>query len=96
VPVAEPARLVLGIELDGEGSHPAAWRRAGHLPAALLDPRRLTRLAQRAERAGLVPDGLDDIVGLLVPALQEHGAGPARYAGATLREHLGLWPRGGS
>ncbi|HXL93986.1 MAG TPA: hypothetical protein VN969_34060 [Streptosporangiaceae bacterium] len=44
--------LVLGIELDGEGSHPAAWRRAGHPPAALFDPRRLARLAETAERAG--------------------------------------------
>lgn len=52
--------LVLGIELDGEGSHPAAWRRAGHPPAALFDPRRLARLAETAERAGFAFVTLDD------------------------------------
>jgi alkanesulfonate monooxygenase SsuD/methylene tetrahydromethanopterin reductase-like flavin-dependent oxidoreductase (luciferase family) len=52
--------LVLGIELDGEGSHPAAWRRAGHPPVALFDPRRLARLAETAERAGFAFVTLDD------------------------------------
>jgi FMN-dependent oxidoreductase (nitrilotriacetate monooxygenase family) len=40
----------------------------------------------------IVPDGLDDIVGLLVPALQERGLYPGEYQGTTLREHLGLRP----
>ncbi|MFC7624386.1 NtaA/DmoA family FMN-dependent monooxygenase [Microlunatus sp. GCM10028923] len=40
----------------------------------------------------LVPHGLDDIVDLLVPALQDRGVYPTEYAGATLREHLGLRP----
>lgn len=40
----------------------------------------------------IVPDGLDDIVELLVPELQERGAYPTEYRGATLREHLGLRP----
>jgi FMN-dependent oxidoreductase (nitrilotriacetate monooxygenase family) len=40
----------------------------------------------------IVPHGLDDIVSLLVPALQERGVYPAEYAGATLRAHLGLRP----
>lgn len=38
----------------------------------------------------LIPDGLDDIVDLLVPELQERGVYPTRYTGTTLREHLGL------
>jgi FMN-dependent oxidoreductase (nitrilotriacetate monooxygenase family) len=38
----------------------------------------------------LIPDGLDDIVDLLVPELQERGGYRTRYTGATLREHLGL------
>ncbi|WP_432841895.1 NtaA/DmoA family FMN-dependent monooxygenase [Dactylosporangium sp. CA-092794] len=38
----------------------------------------------------LVPDGLDDIVDLLVPALQERGVYRTAYTGTTLREHLGL------
>lgn len=40
----------------------------------------------------LVPDGLDDIVDLLVPELQERGVYRTAYAGTTLREHLGLAP----
>ncbi|MFD5539963.1 F420-dependent methylene-tetrahydromethanopterin reductase, partial [Streptomyces sp. NPDC127079] len=38
----------------------------------------------------LVPDGLDDIVDLLVPALQERGVYRTEYTGSTLRDHLGL------
>lgn len=38
----------------------------------------------------LVPTGLDDVVDLLVPALQERGAYRTEYAGTSLREHLGL------
>ncbi|MEV7342128.1 NtaA/DmoA family FMN-dependent monooxygenase [Streptomyces sp. NPDC093544] len=38
----------------------------------------------------LIPDGLDDIVDLLVPALQERGIYPTEYTGTTLREHLAL------
>ncbi|MFB7370664.1 NtaA/DmoA family FMN-dependent monooxygenase [Streptomyces sp. NPDC056222] len=38
----------------------------------------------------LIPDGLDDIVDLLVPELQERGAYRSAYTGTTLREHLGL------
>ncbi|MGW5474783.1 LLM class flavin-dependent oxidoreductase [Streptomyces chartreusis] len=38
----------------------------------------------------LVPDGLDDIVDLLVPELQEGGVYRTEYTGSTLREHLGL------
>lgn len=40
----------------------------------------------------IVPDGLEDIVEELVPALQERGAYRTRYTGTTLREHLGLRP----
>lgn len=43
--------------------------------------------------AYVVPVGYDEIVDLLVPALQELGAYPDRYAGTTLRDHLDLPPR---
>jgi hypothetical protein len=36
------------------------------------------------------PDGLDDVVDLLVPALQDRGIYPEQYPGTTLRENLGL------
>jgi len=42
----------------------------------------------------LVPDGLDDIVELLVPELQERGIYRTSYEGTTLRDHLGLRPAG--
>ncbi|MGY4922228.1 hypothetical protein [Streptomyces sp. 900105755] len=38
----------------------------------------------------LIPGGLDDIVDLLVPELQERGVYRTEYTGTTLREHLGL------
>jgi len=38
----------------------------------------------------LIPSGLDDIVDLLVPELQERGIYPTEYTGTTLRENLGL------
>ncbi|MEU8764092.1 NtaA/DmoA family FMN-dependent monooxygenase [Streptomyces sp. NPDC048659] len=38
----------------------------------------------------LIPDGLDDIVDLLVPELQERGVYRTAYTGTTLREHLEL------
>ncbi|MVU81709.1 NtaA/DmoA family FMN-dependent monooxygenase [Nocardia sp. ET3-3] len=37
-----------------------------------------------------VPTGLDDIVNLLIPELQERGSYRSTYTGTTLREHLGL------
>ena len=40
----------------------------------------------------IVPGGLDDIVDLLIPELQERGAYRTRYTGSTLREHLELPP----
>ncbi|MDF3307670.1 NtaA/DmoA family FMN-dependent monooxygenase [Rhodococcus koreensis] len=40
----------------------------------------------------LVPTGIDEIVDLLVPELQERGSYRTEYEGSTLREHLGLRP----
>lgn len=42
----------IGIELDGDGAHPAAWRVAHHSPGDLLAPARLARTARAAEDAG--------------------------------------------
>jgi alkanesulfonate monooxygenase SsuD/methylene tetrahydromethanopterin reductase-like flavin-dependent oxidoreductase (luciferase family) len=44
--------LGLGIELDGEGSHPAAWRRANHPPSESLGGRTLLQKVRAAENAG--------------------------------------------
>lgn len=65
--------LHLALEADGDGAHPAAWRRAAHAPDQLLAPRRLARVAVAAENAGftlltladgaLPPGGAPDPVG---------------------------------
>jgi alkanesulfonate monooxygenase SsuD/methylene tetrahydromethanopterin reductase-like flavin-dependent oxidoreductase (luciferase family) len=70
--------LHLAVELDGEGAHPAAWRRARHAPADLLTPRLVGRRARHAENAGFTLATFDD--GLLPPA-----AGPAGRIGGVER-----------
>lgn len=42
----------LALELDGDGAHPAAWRRARHTPAELLDGTRVRATVLAAESAG--------------------------------------------
>src|SRR5262245_5052754 len=54
------APLALALEIDGAGSHPAAWRRAATPPDHHLTPRRLRRLGEAAERAGFTAVTLDD------------------------------------
>jgi alkanesulfonate monooxygenase SsuD/methylene tetrahydromethanopterin reductase-like flavin-dependent oxidoreductase (luciferase family) len=43
---------VLGIELDGDGGHPAAWRFAAHEPGSLLTGSRIRETVQAADIAG--------------------------------------------
>jgi hypothetical protein len=52
--------LHLAVEIDGEGAHPAAWRRADHTPDHLLTPARLRRVAAIAENTGFTVATLDD------------------------------------
>lgn len=58
----------------------------------------LTRWVRRGASHGfnispyLVPTGLDEIVDLLIPELQERNSYRTEYSGSTLREHLGLRP----
>lgn len=70
----------LALEIDGDGAHPAAWRRATAAPAATFTPERLRGLATIAENAGftLVTIG-DDI---LPPG---SGADPLGRVGAVER-----------
>ena len=73
-------------------------RARGHVgtPAGLAD--KFARFVRQGALDGfnltpyLVPDGLDDIVDLLVPALQERGIYRTAYTGTTLRDHLDLPP----
>jgi FMN-dependent oxidoreductase (nitrilotriacetate monooxygenase family) len=73
-------------------------RAGGHVgsPATLAD--KFTRFVRHGALDGfnlsphIVPDGLDEIVDLLIPELQERALYPSEYRGTTLREHLGLRP----
>ncbi|MGN7799512.1 LLM class flavin-dependent oxidoreductase [Leifsonia sp. 22587] len=44
--------FILGVELDGDGAHPAAWRASAHAPADVLSARVVAERVQTAERAG--------------------------------------------
>lgn len=54
--------FALALDIDGDGAHPAAWRRTAHPPAALLDPARLRATAERVERAGFTFLTLEDSI----------------------------------
>jgi alkanesulfonate monooxygenase SsuD/methylene tetrahydromethanopterin reductase-like flavin-dependent oxidoreductase (luciferase family) len=65
--------LHLALEIDGDGAHPAAWRRAAHSPDQLLTPRRVAGVAAVAENAGFTLVTLDD--GVLPPGVAPDPAG---------------------
>ncbi|HMT49614.1 LLM class flavin-dependent oxidoreductase [Dietzia sp. UBA5065] len=52
--------FALGLDVDGDGYHPAAWRRASHSPAELLTPRRVRTVVAAAENAGFTFALFDD------------------------------------
>ncbi|WP_345711043.1 LLM class flavin-dependent oxidoreductase, partial [Kineococcus glutinatus] len=60
VPPRPSRAVLLGVEPDGAGRHPAAWRLPGAEPAALFGPDRAVALARLADAADLdllvVPD----------------------------------------
>ena len=65
--------LHLAIEIDGDGAHPAAWRRAAHAPDRLLTPQRVRTVATIAENAGFTLATVDD--DLLPPGDQPNPVG---------------------
>ncbi|GII64238.1 monooxygenase [Sphaerisporangium krabiense] len=44
--------LLIAVDLDGDGAHPAAWRHAGRPPAQALTPAALRATVRAAEAAG--------------------------------------------
>jgi alkanesulfonate monooxygenase SsuD/methylene tetrahydromethanopterin reductase-like flavin-dependent oxidoreductase (luciferase family) len=54
--------FAVGIELDGEGGHPAAWRRANHPPSESLSGRTLLRKVRAAENAGFTFATFEDSI----------------------------------
>ncbi|MFC0451708.1 LLM class flavin-dependent oxidoreductase [Rhodococcus jostii] len=65
--------LFLGIELDGEGARPDAWRRAAHAPDRLLTGRTVADRVAAAENAGFTFASFDD--SLLPPGADGGPAG---------------------
>ncbi|HEY3572965.1 MAG TPA: LLM class flavin-dependent oxidoreductase [Arthrobacter sp.] len=65
------ANSFLAIELDGDGAHPAAWRKARHTPAELLDGARVRATVLAAESAGFHVATFAD--GSLTPASSGQG-----------------------
>lgn len=92
--VGSPGFLHLAIELDGAGSHPAAWRVWGHPPAELLSPRILRSSAATAEAAGFSFVTFDDRVvpeGTLHPVGRLDAGARAAYLASTTGQ-VGLAP----
>ena len=55
----------LALEIDGDGAHPAAWRRSAQTPERLLSPARWRTVGQAVENAGFTLVTLDD--GIIPP-----------------------------
>ena len=72
--------LHLACEIDGDGAHPAAWRRAAHSPDRLLTAARTRSVGRIAENAGFTLVTLDD--GVLPPG---PAPAPAGRIGAVER-----------
>lgn len=72
----------LALEIDGEGRHPQAWRRADHAPAAALGARRWTRVSRGAENAGFTLATVHD-----TPVTEPDG--PAGRLDGVLRSAFG-------
>ena len=54
--------FAVGIELDGEGTHPAAWRRSSHRPDQLLTGKTVRDRVAAAENAGFTFATFDDSI----------------------------------
>ena len=54
--------FALAIELDGEGGHPAAWRRANHPPSESLSAKTLLTKVRAAENAGFILVTFEDSI----------------------------------
>jgi alkanesulfonate monooxygenase SsuD/methylene tetrahydromethanopterin reductase-like flavin-dependent oxidoreductase (luciferase family) len=72
--------LQLAIEIDGDGAHPAAWRRAAHAPDQLLTPQRVRSVATIVENSGFALATVDDD---LLPS--DHRPQPVGRIGAVER-----------
>lgn len=87
--------LLLAVEVDGDGAHPAAWRHSGRPPGAGLRPAAVRAVVAAAEAAGF-----DLVTFADTPTPDADGTGPTGRleAGtraafvATVTERIGLAP----
>ncbi|HEY1973006.1 MAG TPA: LLM class flavin-dependent oxidoreductase [Pseudonocardia sp.] len=70
----------LALEIDGDGAHPTAWRRAAQPPGQLLTPARWRTVGRAAENAGFTLVTVND--GMLPPNSTD---GPVGRIGAVER-----------
>lgn len=82
---SDPKAGFLALELDGDGAHPAAWRKARHAPDELLNGARIRETVLAAESAGFhaatftdgpLPEGTQDVAGRLNALQRAAFAGP--------------------
>ncbi|XVQ89022.1 NtaA/DmoA family FMN-dependent monooxygenase [Microbispora siamensis] len=88
-------RLLLAIDLDGDGAHPAAWRHSGHPPAHTLTAAALRRVVAEAEAAGFALATFADAPLPTSPAPDSAGrleAGARAAFAALLTSGIGLAP----
>jgi alkanesulfonate monooxygenase SsuD/methylene tetrahydromethanopterin reductase-like flavin-dependent oxidoreductase (luciferase family) len=93
--MSDPGRLLLAVELDGDGGHPASWRYSGRPPGAVLTAAALRSAVAAAEGAGFTlatfadspvpPGGEPDAAGRLE-------AGTRAAFSAVLTDRIGLAP----
>ncbi|CAM3537813.1 LLM class flavin-dependent oxidoreductase [Occultella aeris] len=86
--------FTLALEVDADGVHPNAWRRAHHAPGELLSAARLLQVLRGAENAGFALVTIDDSLLPVdggVPGRIDAVTRAAFASGRTTR--LGLAPR---
>jgi alkanesulfonate monooxygenase SsuD/methylene tetrahydromethanopterin reductase-like flavin-dependent oxidoreductase (luciferase family) len=90
--------LLLAVDLDGDGAHPAAWRESGRPPAAVLSAGALRAAVAAAEKAGFTLVTFNDTP---VPPMASNGgldaagrieAGTRAAFVSILTDRIGLAP----
>ena len=88
--------LLLAVDLDGDGAHPAAWRDSGRSPADVLSPSAVRAAVALAETAGFALATFDDAprppAGEGLDAAGRIEAGTRAAYVSTLTDRIGLAP----
>ncbi|MDB4872588.1 MAG: hypothetical protein JWL97_3592 [Gemmatimonadales bacterium] len=95
--MSDSARLLLAVDLDGDGAHPAAWRHSGRPPGAVLTAGGLRETVATAEAAGFTLATFADTPTPTPPgdgpdAVGRLEAGVRAAFVSTLTDRIGLGP----